>query len=423
MIRIKDSKWKTTVKAAFLVSALFLIAVGSGFGQAQVNLTAGPTTTTLPDGSVLPMWGYTCGSAVTGSAATCAPLNPSSGAGTGALGGIYVISGGSKYSSTDTVNITAATGNTPTTAAQASLVVDANGAIVGLNVTMHGAGYTAAPTVTITTTTGSGAVLAAAPAWSPVEITVPYGTAGGLQINLTNNLQFGAGPGQSIPTSIVIVGQVGGGLGGTPTTTGSPSHANAQGCVSWFIAGQAPGQPCTNAATAANQAVGVGGVPPTQGPRIQSMGTEVAAVAAGSTTSPATLAWPYLRPGTYLLESGTHPSIQVPMGLVGMLVVTEPPGSALTGTTATSGVAYPAITSQTSAAAQAVVPAVTYGGELPLEFSEIDPVQNKAVDIAVRNASFSETRVWSGFRPIPRATLVAVTRVRALCTNRAIRQR
>ena len=33
-------------------------------GQQQVNLTAGPTSITLPDGSSVPMWGYSCGAVV-----------------------------------------------------------------------------------------------------------------------------------------------------------------------------------------------------------------------------------------------------------------------------------------------------------------------------------------------------------------------
>ena len=95
-----------------------------------------------------------------------------------------------------------------------------------------------------------------------------------------------------------------------------------------------------------------------------------------------------LRPGTYLLESGTHPSIQVPMGLYGILVVTAapaacvpvPPATSCTGAP-TPGTAYPAMGTN---------PAVTYKAEVPLEFSEIDPVQNKEVDTAVRTAGFSE---------------------------------
>jgi FtsP/CotA-like multicopper oxidase with cupredoxin domain len=105
------------------------------------------------------------------------------------------------------------------------------------------------------------------------------------------------------------------------------------------------------------------------------MATEVAA---GATTA---LTWAALKPGTYLLESGTHPSIQVPMGLIGMLVVTTAPS----GTTA--GAAYPAV---------GTALAVPYNAEVPVEFSEIDPVQNRAVNTAVNTAGFNETKVWSG---------------------------
>ena len=79
------------------------------------------------------------------------------------------------------------------------------------------------------------------------------------------------------------------------------------------------------------------------------------------------------------------------MGLIGVLVVTTAPA----GHTA-AGTAYPAVTQPTTAAAQAAVPAVQYNAEVPFEFSEIDPVQNKAVDQAVRTSGFSETAVWSG---------------------------
>jgi hypothetical protein len=101
-------------------------------------------------------------------------------------------------------------------------------------------------------------------------------------------------------------------------------------------------------------------------------------VAAGAT---GTLTWNNLHPGTYLIESGTHPSIQGPMGLYGILVVTTAP----VGTTA--GTAYPAA---------GTAPAVTYNAEIPLLFGEIDPVQNKTVNAAVNTAGFSETMVWSG---------------------------
>ncbi len=387
MIRMSNSMSKTPLKAAFLVSALLLFAAAA-FSQQVVNLTAGPTTTTLPDGTVIPMWGYTCGAAVTGSTATCAPLSgSSSAAATGALGGIYVLNGGSGYASAPTVTITPVAGNTPTTPAVATAVVS-GGVVVGFNVTNHGAGYTAAPTVTLTSGGGGGATAAAAPAWSPVVITVPYGATGGLGINLTNNLSFGSAAANNIPTSIVIIGQVGGGLGSSHTTIPSPDHSNAQGCPTWFIAANAPGVPCTGANNA-----GLATPPAQSQGRVQSMATEVLAGAPG-TAAATSLTWSLLKPGTYLLESGTHPSIQVPMGLIGMLVVTTAPSGA------TAGTAYPAVTT-TTAASQTAVPAVQYNAELPLEFSEIDPVQNKAVDVAVRNPTFSETRVWSGLPTDP----------------------
>ncbi len=268
---------RTTIAAAVRVGSILLSGAVLAFGQQQVNLTAGSTSMTLPDGTVVPMWGYTCGAAVGGSTATC--------------------------------------------------------------------GSFTRPTTTPATT------------WSPVVITVPSGQA--LTINLTNSLSFAAGTGTNgVPTSLVIVGQLGGGLGDVTqrTTTPSPDHTNAQGATTWPIAG------------------GAGVTAPAQGPRVQSFSTEVPAGGApvaltfGTPTNP-------LRPGTYLLESGTHPSIQGPMGLYGIVVVTTAPA----GTTA--GTAYPN---------------VGYDAEVPLVFSEIDPVQNNAVQAAVTTAGFSETMVWSG---------------------------
>jgi len=250
-----------------------LLPSGAAFAQQQINLTAGFAPTALPDGSLVPMWGYTCGSAV--------PANPLPSASCFAL----------------------------------------SGATAG---------------------------------WSPVVITVPTGQV--LQINLTNNLSFTTATGTNgIPTSLVIVGQLGGGLGDVTqrTTTPSPDHSNAQANITWPIAGPAD----------------VPGTPPVQGARVQSFATEVAP---GATTS---LTWTGLRPGTYLIESGTHPSIQGPMGLYGILVVTTAPSGG------TAGTAYPG---------------VNYAAEVPVLLSEIDPVQNGTVDAAVRTAGFSETRVWSG---------------------------
>ena len=186
-----------------------------------------------------------------------------------------------------------------------------------------------------------------AAAWSPVVITIPTAAAGGLSIQLTNHLSFSAA---SVPTSLTIVGQLGGGLGTTANLVAGPDHSNAQANITWPIAAGTPG------------------TPPVQGNRVQSFSTEV--LGGATAILPA---WGNLRPGTYLMESGTHPSIQGPMGLYGMLVVTSAPGAA--------GTAYPG---------------VTYDADVALLLSEIDPVQNNAVSTAVNTAGFSEGNVWSG---------------------------
>jgi hypothetical protein len=306
---------KATLKTAVLAVSVLLLGAGVAVAQQQVNLTAAPTTTTMPDGTVVPMWGYTCAGAtvIASSTATCAPLNP----------------------------------NAPV----------------------------AVPAVGTTP---------AVPGWSPVLITVPTGQP--LTINLTNSLSFTAGTGtNTVPTSIMIVGQIGGGLGNLlqRTTQPSPDHsALASSSVTW---------PVVPASGAFN--------PPQQGPRVQSFGTEVAAGTTVALTF-GTPAFP-LKPGTYLIESGTHPSIQGPMGLYGILVVTCAPtataGCAVTtGTTTTTlaaGTAYPAVG---TAGTPGAVPAVTYSSEVPVEFSEIDPIQNNSVNAAVTTAGFTETMVWSG---------------------------
>src|SRR5437660_2193721 len=285
---MRSNNYKSVLKHAGLAATVLLLASGVAFGQ-QVNLTAAGTTTTLPDGSVVPMWGYSCDAVQpTGSTATCAALN---------------------------------------------------------------------------TTVPAGS-------WSPVVITVPTGTD--LQINLTNNLSFGTAP-NNIPTSLVIVGQLGGGLGTPGSSTASPDHTKAQP-LTWPIAADAAGVPL---GTTVGSTLGT---PPTQGPRVQSFSTEVAV------GTPATLCWgvcatggPALTPGTYLIESGTHPSIQGPMGLYGILVVTTAPSGTTAGTAYGTGAT-----------------AVTYNADIPLLLSEIDPVQNLAVGKAVGTVGFSETTVWSG---------------------------
>jgi hypothetical protein len=201
----------------------------------------------------------------------------------------------------------------------------------------------------VSSSTATCAALSPKAGWSPVVITVPTGSD--LQINLTNNLSFSNG--NSVPTSLMIVGQLGGGLGTRRFTLQSgPLGCPDQHHVAYRLYRSSAGNPA-----------------PAQGPRVQSFGTEVAA---GATTS---LTWTAPRAGTYLIESGTHPSIQGSMGLYGILVVTAAPSGG------TAGTAYPG---------------VSYNAEVPLLFSEIDPVQNRAVAAAVNTAGFTETAVWSG---------------------------
>src|SRR2546429_4003329 len=218
---MRSNNYKSVLKHAGLAATVLLLANGVAFGQQTVNLSVGPATATLPDGTAVPMWGYSCAGVTLGTA-TCSALNPAA--------------------NTTTANTTSTT------------------------------------------------------VWSPVVITVPTGQD--LTINLTNSLAFAGG---NIPTSLVIVGQLGGGLGTTATSTASPNHTNAQP-LTWPIAGDAAGAPLTGV-----------GTPPVQGTRVQSFSTEVAV------GTPASLCWgvcgvgrPALKPGTYLIESGTHPSIQGP---------------------------------------------------------------------------------------------------------------
>src|ERR1700676_3025720 len=123
---------------------------------------------------------------------------------------------------------------------------------------------------TAATTTGAPTCASLNPlagrAWAPPVITVQTGTP--LQIILTNSLP--------VPTSLVIVGQLGGGLGSGGTTVASPAHAG-QTIATWPTAGTAT----------------VPFTPPAQGKRVQSFATEVAA---GTTSS--TLTWSSLKPGT-----------------------------------------------------------------------------------------------------------------------------
>jgi len=149
------------------------------------------------------------------------------------------------------------------------------------------------------------------------QINVDLATDTTLNIHLKNIL--------TTPVSIVIPGQVGGGSGYPETMTSG---------------------------------------------RVQSFTHEAAAN--GGT---ADYSWTSLNPGTYLYQSGTQPSIQVPMGLYGALVVNVANADATT-TPPSPGVVYPGNSFDTDAV---------------LLFSEIDPVQNQRVADAAAGGPATQT--------------------------------
>ena len=147
----------------------------------------------------------------------------------------------------------------------------------------------------------------------------------------------------------MILGQLGGTLG-QPVRDAAIVHAG-QTQTTWPGAGDAPFNP------------------PTQGARARSFATEAAASGAQSYT------YSSLKPGTYIYESGSHPSIQVPMGLYGLLIVTQAPASPNAGCAYRNG---------------ASCAAGSYDADAAYLFSEVDAVQNKAVAAAAA-AGTSET--------------------------------
>ncbi len=185
-------------------------------------------------------------------------------------------------------------------------------------------------------------VLSCSKSWAPgPTITVPVNQT--LTINLTNNLPT--------PTSIVVLGQLGGGLG-KPSMVASPAH-ETKTQTTW---------PVNSTATQKF-------VPPAQADRVQSFGTETAPGNSGSYD------WSALNPGTYLYETGTNPSIQAPMGLYGVLVVTDAPTSPTKKKALVPGRAYPG-----AYGPLANLAGVPYDADAVLLMSEIDLAQNAAVD-------------------------------------------
>ena len=211
----------------------------------------------------------------------------------------------------------------------------------GNTVPMWGWACGSATGATCTATNGQPQMTAVPRPWQPPLIVVPAASVSagvsGFTINLSNSLP--------VETSLVIMGQLPGGGLGVPVREASPRNHAMQTETTW-----------TNNIAATF-------TPPAQGQRVRSFAQEVAP----NSATPVAYTWPALKPGTYLISSGTYPSIQGPMGLYGVLVVTTEAslGGSTTTFTPGPGTAYPNI---------------NYDADVPLLLSELDPVQNISVE-------------------------------------------
>lgn len=184
--------------------------------------------------------------------------------------------------------------------------------------------------------------------WQPplIVVSLPAGSAttGSFTIKLANALP--------VETSLIIMGQLPGGGLGSPVRESAPRNHPTQTETTWT----------TNFSATFT--------PPAQGQRVRSFAPEVAS----STATPVSYTWAALKPGTYLIASGTYPSVQGPMGLYGVLVVTTEASLASSATAFTPGpgTAYPG---------------VKYDADVPLLLSEIDPLQNNSVELFLENTT------------------------------------
>src|SRR5882672_7276109 len=244
------------------LAALVLLLAANASQAQTVNLTAAPTSTTLPDGQSVPMWGYICTGTDGTSGVTCVAANPAAGAGWSPI--VITVPSGT---ATFTINLTnnlptsvptslviagqlggglelppSTTSHTTTTSPvhapqgvtwPAASVPDSSA--LSITLTTGGSGYTSAPTVLFT---GGGANGSGAAAVATID-------AGGHVISVTAT---SGGSGYTSPPTISFSG--GGGSGAT---------ANISNFANFSTAGNPTG------------------LPPAQMPRVQSFGTEVAA--------------------------------------------------------------------------------------------------------------------------------------------------
>src|SRR5580693_372580 len=78
---MRSNNLKSALVKSGLAASVLLLASAVSHAR-SVSLTAGPAMVYLPDGSAVPMWGYSCGT-VAPIGATCAKLNPAGQVGVG----------------------------------------------------------------------------------------------------------------------------------------------------------------------------------------------------------------------------------------------------------------------------------------------------------------------------------------------------
>jgi large repetitive protein len=346
-----------------VLTASALLGTTLAIADTTVNMIARQSTVTMPNGVTVPMWQY-CGSV---DATTTAAGTPPTYTGT-ANGGACT---STSWTPGPTIKVTVGetltvnlTNNLPV---PTSLIVLGHlGGGLGAPTTMaspnHNANYGVTPTSPVATINSISV--------NANQVTVTTAAAHGL---IGGDRVFISGVSASSGT---ISGFNGGPFAITPTSLNSFTY------VDLTASGNATGGSATTAVSASqgfttfagNALSGTAFVAPKQGQRVQSMGTQ-----ADAYTGSAQLTYQALKPGTYIYETGTLPSLQVPMGLYGLLIVTaspvtvnDPTTNAVTAVT-TPGYAY---------LDAASLPTVPYDADATLLFSEIDPVMNAQIDKA-----------------------------------------
>ena len=92
---------------------------------------------------------------------------------------VYIVDGGTGYSNTDTITISAASGDVEGTGATATLTTYANGTIANVTITNIGSNYRIDPVVTVNTSGGSGANIVA---YKGGYVTMPQNIIGAVNI-------------------------------------------------------------------------------------------------------------------------------------------------------------------------------------------------------------------------------------------------